>query len=158
VAAPAVIVAFRMSIVDSGLHYTFAAFVLCGGLDLAIFGSLAYWLALRRTTRSGKLRRRRIYALSASAAVVLLLSVPFVFMASEFLVDGMNVERSEARVFLPATFTAIVAAASYILGLGIGRVSRYAAEFPECPACGYNLTGNVSGTCPECGGNAPRDM
>jgi hypothetical protein len=22
----------------------------------------------------------------------------------------------------------------------------------ECPACGYDLTGNVSGTCPECGG------
>ncbi|HEY2584722.1 MAG TPA: hypothetical protein VGI81_03030 [Tepidisphaeraceae bacterium] len=21
----------------------------------------------------------------------------------------------------------------------------------ECPLCGYNLTGNVSGTCPECG-------
>jgi hypothetical protein len=23
-----------------------------------------------------------------------------------------------------------------------------------CPHCGYNLTGNVSGTCPECGGKA----
>jgi hypothetical protein len=22
----------------------------------------------------------------------------------------------------------------------------------QCPACGYDLTGNVSGTCPECGG------
>ena len=22
---------------------------------------------------------------------------------------------------------------------------------PHCPACGYNLTGNISGVCPECG-------
>ncbi|MDB5304822.1 MAG: hypothetical protein JWM97_2371 [Phycisphaerales bacterium] len=25
-------------------------------------------------------------------------------------------------------------------------------EYGLCPACGYDLTGNVSGTCPECGG------
>ncbi len=25
---------------------------------------------------------------------------------------------------------------------------------PLCLGCGYNLTGNVSGTCPECGGRA----
>jgi hypothetical protein len=28
---------------------------------------------------------------------------------------------------------------------------RRQREFLPCPACGYNLTGNVSGTCPECG-------
>jgi hypothetical protein len=29
--------------------------------------------------------------------------------------------------------------------------------FPEhcCPSCGYNLTGNVSGVCPECGTPIP---
>jgi hypothetical protein len=31
-----------------------------------------------------------------------------------------------------------------------GRESRRLNGF--CPTCGYDLTGNVSGTCPECGG------
>ena len=31
------------------------------------------------------------------------------------------------------------------------RRQRKASEFPRCEECGYNLTGNVSGLCPECG-------
>jgi hypothetical protein len=27
---------------------------------------------------------------------------------------------------------------------------------PNCPTCGYNLTGNLSGTCPECGTPLPK--
>ncbi|HEY8668694.1 MAG TPA: hypothetical protein VIL86_18750 [Tepidisphaeraceae bacterium] len=30
-------------------------------------------------------------------------------------------------------------------------------EHPECAYCGYDLTGNVSGTCPECGKPVPED-
>jgi hypothetical protein len=29
-------------------------------------------------------------------------------------------------------------------------------NFDECAQCGYNLTGNVSGRCPECGWRLPR--
>jgi hypothetical protein len=32
---------------------------------------------------------------------------------------------------------------------------RREAAFPSCARCGYNLTGNVSGTCPECGTPIP---
>jgi hypothetical protein len=32
------------------------------------------------------------------------------------------------------------------------RRRRRAQIVGVCFACGYNLTGNVSGTCPECGG------
>jgi hypothetical protein len=32
---------------------------------------------------------------------------------------------------------------------------RFPAGPGHCPACGYNLTGNVSGVCPECGRAAP---
>ena len=44
----------------------------------------------------------------------------------------------------------------YITGRVVGAVSgrrtrlRRAREL--CPTCGYDLTGNVSGVCPECGG------
>jgi predicted amidophosphoribosyltransferase len=28
-------------------------------------------------------------------------------------------------------------------------------DVPECASCGYNLTGNQSGICPECGTRVP---
>lgn len=46
-------------------------------------------------------------------------------------------------------------AACVVIGIGLlillfrKRVPR--AAFPECRQCGYNLTGNASGICPECG-------
>ena len=40
-----------------------------------------------------------------------------------------------------------------IAGLGAGVIvcGRGAASVGSCQRCGYDLTGNVSGTCPECG-------
>ncbi len=35
---------------------------------------------------------------------------------------------------------------------------RQPEEQRRCSACGYNLTGNVSGTCPECGAAVPEDL
>ena len=35
--------------------------------------------------------------------------------------------------------------------------SRYRPPPPFCPECGYDLTGNESGVCPECGRNACRN-
>ena len=32
----------------------------------------------------------------------------------------------------------------------------FAPDFDECARCGYNLTGNVSGMCSECGWKLPR--
>lgn len=32
------------------------------------------------------------------------------------------------------------------------------SDFPLCLVCGYNLTGNASGRCPECGGRIPPDV
>jgi hypothetical protein len=52
----------------------------------------------------------------------------------------------------------VVATAIACVG-GVGMARRKAKERAEwrrqrgqCPACGYDLTGNVSGVCPECGG------
>ena len=33
---------------------------------------------------------------------------------------------------------------------------RERPDFDECPQCGYNLTGNISGRCSECGWKLPR--
>ena len=37
----------------------------------------------------------------------------------------------------------------------LGEVPE-APDFDECPACAYNLKGNTSGRCPECGWKLPR--
>ena len=38
--------------------------------------------------------------------------------------------------------------------IGSGRHARWRRE-GRCSECGYDLTGNISGVCPECGSNAP---
>ncbi len=46
-----------------------------------------------------------------------------------------------------------------LLALHIRAAMRGAASLhAHCPQCGYNLTGNVSGTCPECGRPVERRM
>ncbi len=51
-------------------------------------------------------------------------------------------------LFRRSVAPALVAAALIPL---LRRERRSALEYPTCLACGYNLTGNVSGVCPECG-------
>ena len=41
--------------------------------------------------------------------------------------------------------------ATVSLALGLHLFTRRQLKRGFCPACGYNLTGNVSGRCPECG-------
>ena len=50
---------------------------------------------------------------------------------------------------LPLTIWSICA-----LGMRVRRRTRWREG--HCPGCGYNLTGNVSGACPECGAAVPR--
>ena len=57
-----------------------------------------------------------------------------------------------ARMVLDPVFDICIGVSCLAAGLGlyVWRVHRpYAAG--HCHACGYNLTGNVSGVCPECG-------
>ena len=37
------------------------------------------------------------------------------------------------------------------------RLNRAKSNHAQCGACGYNLTGNESGVCPECGRRVPAD-
>jgi hypothetical protein len=56
---------------------------------------------------------------------------------------------------IPAWFIILLTA---LLPLRWVRMARDKAEGPCCPTCGYNLTGNVSGVCPECGTQASRHL
>lgn len=53
-----------------------------------------------------------------------------------------------------ASYLAFCAIACFIVGSLIGAVQKALFRPPAkgmCQSCGYNLTGNVSGVCPECG-------
>jgi hypothetical protein len=53
-----------------------------------------------------------------------------------------------------------VAAIALLAGWLLHRIARRTPRFRQtgrCPACGYDLTGNVSGVCPECGSADERD-
>jgi hypothetical protein len=62
------------------------------------------------------------------------------------------------------TYTTLVLAGTVLLwAFGPGIILLYMRErcrrarlFPLCPQCGYNLTGNTSGVCPECGARTAR--
>ncbi len=47
-------------------------------------------------------------------------------------------------------FTAAVAC-RFLAAMVHSRRFPTPKDIPLCPRCGYNLTGNVSGICPECG-------
>jgi hypothetical protein len=55
--------------------------------------------------------------------------------------------------FFVGRTTVFMAAMPIIFGYiaSIGRRMARVPDHPVCRACGYNLTGNVSGRCPECG-------
>lgn len=66
----------------------------------------------------------------------------FGFQRPQLVVTG-----AQRRVYVPSWVL-------FCMSIGIAIVSRLAAKtFPKtcCAACGYDLTGNVSGRCPECG-------
>ena len=63
------------------------------------------------------------------------------------------------RVFVPPFGTTVIWVAS-LLAIGIAAVAilRIPSPCPPgcCPNCFYNLTGNESGVCPECGTEVDR--
>jgi hypothetical protein len=45
---------------------------------------------------------------------------------------------------------------AWIVVAAAGAIFRHRVRLDHCPHCGYNLTGNISGTCPECGTSIPQ--
>jgi len=120
-----------------GLEGAVHAAQLCGGLLLV---------------RHGLLRRRWLWIATAGAALAwgLNLTLELTLQPPLFLM-GPDVAENW---FLAQSLLGSLAAAAVVLlwywwPVLVGR--RQVADGPLCLSCGYNLTGNVSGRCPECG-------
>jgi len=58
---------------------------------------------------------------------------------------------TDASLALFIIATSLLPLLRFLQPLVEGRRRRRRIRIGACPTCGYNLTGNVSGTCPECG-------
>jgi hypothetical protein len=70
--------------------------------------------------------------------------------------DWFEVEFGEGGIWIAGVSSAMLVGSIVtvlLVKLGLWRRDLY----PHCPACGYNLTGNLSGTCPECGKAVPAE-
>jgi hypothetical protein len=63
------------------------------------------------------------------------------------VIPGLRFVRVMIYYWILAGISGLLAVASGVLWW------RYALPPGVCQTCGYNLTGNVSGVCPECGTN-----
>ena len=109
--------------------------------------------------------RRAMLVFGATAWVTALLTLPFTrrwrrkveqVMLACVLVAGVGWAAEPGRdwsfegLARPVP-VALAVAAVVSLGAIAAPVRRACSSTPRCSACGYNLTGNVSGACPECG-------
>lgn len=89
------------------------------------------------------LRRRSLIALAG------LLTIGISWLVGGFLVHGFTGVRSIVGDVI--TIAGLIAGPVIIIVGNVILYRRYADPYPRCQKCGYNLTGNVSGVCPECG-------
>jgi hypothetical protein len=106
------------------------------------------WRIVRRGFRPGARFFIRAWVTAA------LWSGPILYSAVVLLDCSLHLVLLNRRIIsgtfdVPAYLLYSVLAAPFI-GLRVMR-RRAGSVFRRCPNCGYNLTGNVSGVCPECG-------
>jgi hypothetical protein len=115
--------------------------------------SLLTWY---RDTSRAKWRGRWRPSASACFGVFILLS-PMIILIEGLVCIG--VARTATALSLPPLVTMV---ATVVVGLAVAvivaqllyfgfREGRVEQDGPRCQSCGYDLTGNVSGVCPECG-------
>lgn len=126
-------------------------------LPLGLFLFLLLWPAIvRRNVRPGEwaLREARI---RKRAIVICILLVPLSLVIHGLILYWFFVAGLRAEVSLNWWFCALTVFPSFVLVLLVYRrlaFKRVDLVPVRCGQCGYDLTGNVSGRCPECGQKA----
>jgi hypothetical protein len=97
-------------------------------------------------------RRWRLVVLEAALAVGLLCEAGYL-VAPNYPLSLWGIARNDSLAWiflmLPVTVIALWIA---------GHVHRARLPTTRCPACDYELIGNVSGVCPECGSPVPSEI
>jgi hypothetical protein len=65
--------------------------------------------------------------------------------------QGHRPRATEFYVIVPLAYPFAVASGLALVGLAAWRRRRLHRRLGGCPSCSYDLTGNLSGVCPECG-------
>ena len=133
----------RMSFIDDLADWAFWIYI--GGVALFIieFGTMAEWIMARDTSRGGRIARRLVACFLGLPASALILyyawmneTLPFPFRILGTMVVGFVLILFGFKLFS-------------------GRQDRQ--ERGLCVQCSYDLTGNESGICPECGTKIARE-
>ena len=107
----------------------------------AIFLKVPGWLAIRDSLKGrvaiGKYMDVEIIGFGISWGTKMQASFPFQY-------DGVH------QASVPHWFLALIFAIAPAIWFMRWRRRRNLPDNP-CPSCGYDLTGNMTGTCPECG-------
>ena len=116
----------------------FAILVASSGVVGVIFHGTAWWFSMR-ARRDRRWSRFVLMSIVSSAVSMLLLVVLTVGVAHEYaLILGLL----GVWYSLPATA---------FVGVAFLAAGKRAYPAGRCRKCGYDLTGNESGVCPECG-------
>jgi hypothetical protein len=111
----------------------------------------ALWIALLATAIAS--RRWRDVLLQLTLATAVLCAMAWLIHPN-YPLNAWGIVRNDSL------FWAIVLLIASGIALAMARLARRMPRptTARCPACDYDLTGNVSGVCPECGAPVPADV
>lgn len=121
-------------------------FLLCAAPTFAMW----YW-----DVRREKLSRGRVntpWCAPQLRRILSIVSFPALFLAQGWIIDQWDPQPKSdlGAMLIPGTVLLISYVGARLIYDRLGwRWAKSATE--NCKSCGYNLTGNTSGTCPECG-------
>ncbi len=130
--------------------------------ELIGLSALLLWVisvvVLRWVFRDRTIRCALLFTLSLLAVTAMLLGGTYVSVPKLPLAgSGWTIQGHWPLLgkhgFAPALLG--LSAVLWTFGIWIGSLPTKTDDEPHCQRCGYSLTGNVSGTCPECGTTIP---
>ena len=90
--------------------------------------------------------------MAAMPSAIRTLAVLLLCMAAVLVVPFLGLDRHYALPLLAVTAAALACPAGLLMWKALPREQqRVRRARGQCAGCGYDLTANVSGACPECG-------